>query len=82
MARRPELMLINDADNPARWYYRLKKERLQCRQDYRLVNNLLGEAECEFLNFNSDNRRRVASSFCETHQQSLRVLIEPACHLR
>jgi hypothetical protein len=24
----------------------------------------------------------VASSFCETHQQSLRVLIEPACHLR
>lgn len=39
----PQLMLINDADKPARWYYQLKKELLQSRQENRHFNNPVPE---------------------------------------
>ena len=35
----PQLMLINDADKPARWYYQLKKELLQSRAEGRPFQN-------------------------------------------
>lgn len=35
----PQLMLINDADKPARWYYQLKKELLQSRAENRPFRN-------------------------------------------
>src|SRR5262249_44149512 len=35
----PQLMLINDADKPARWYYQLKKELVQSRSENRAFQN-------------------------------------------
>lgn len=35
----PQLMLINDADRPARWYYQLKKEFLESRAEGRAFRN-------------------------------------------
>lgn len=35
----PQLMLINDADKPARWYHQLKKELVQSRSENRPFNN-------------------------------------------
>jgi phenylpropionate dioxygenase-like ring-hydroxylating dioxygenase large terminal subunit len=35
----PQLMLINDADKPARWYYQLKKELVQSRSENRAFRN-------------------------------------------
>ena len=35
----PQLILINDADKPARWYHQLKKELTQSRAEHRPFNN-------------------------------------------
>lgn len=35
----PQLMMINDADKPARWYHALKKELLQSRAEQRPFSN-------------------------------------------
>lgn len=35
----PQLILINDADKPARWYYQLKKELIQSRMEEREFTN-------------------------------------------
>ena len=39
----PQLMLINDADKPARWYYQLKKELLASREEGRPFENPVPE---------------------------------------
>ncbi len=39
----PQLMLINDADKPARWYYQLKKELVESREQQRPFNNPVPE---------------------------------------
>jgi hypothetical protein len=35
----PQLILINDADKPARWYYQLRKELQQSRAEQRPFQN-------------------------------------------
>ncbi len=35
----PQLILINDADKPARWYYALKKELFESRAEGRAFVN-------------------------------------------
>ena len=39
----PQLMLINDADKPARWYYQLKKELVASRAENRPFDNPVPE---------------------------------------
>lgn len=39
----PQLMLINDADKPARWYYQLKKELIASRAENRPFQNPVTE---------------------------------------
>lgn len=39
LAHRPSLMLINDADTPAKWYFRLKREALRARAEGRPFEN-------------------------------------------
>ena len=39
----PQLMLINDADRPARWYYQLKKEFQQSQTEQRPFDNPVPE---------------------------------------
>jgi hypothetical protein len=39
----PQLILINDADKPARWYYQLKKELEQSRTEQRSFRNPVPE---------------------------------------
>lgn len=41
----PTLMLINDSDTQAKWYYRLKREWQQCQRDQRPFRNPLRERE-------------------------------------
>lgn len=44
LKHKPNLMLINDADMPAKWYYRLKREWLSARQENRAFENPVRDA--------------------------------------
>jgi phenylpropionate dioxygenase-like ring-hydroxylating dioxygenase large terminal subunit len=44
LKHKPALMLINDSDMPAKWYYRLKREWLSARQENRAFENPVRDA--------------------------------------